>query len=75
MRDREKEILDRETSIQKKEFEMESERRKFETEKEITLARLEDEREKIKVKSNYSRPVTIPVFDYSRTKKLLFYQP
>lgn len=50
MRDREKEILDRETSIQKKEFEMESERRKFETEKEITLARLEDERGKIKVK-------------------------
>jgi hypothetical protein len=67
MRDREKEILDRETSIQKKEFEMESERRKFETEKEITLARLEDEREKIKVKSNYSRPVSIPGFDYSPT--------
>ena len=50
MRDREKEISDRETSIQRRQFEMESEQRKFETEKEITLARLEDERGKTKVK-------------------------
>jgi hypothetical protein len=49
IRDRETELRDRETEIRRKEFEMESERRKFQTEKEITMARMEDERQKVKV--------------------------
>ena len=50
--------------FRRKEFEMESERRKFATEKEITLARLEDEREKIKVchKYNWYWASILPIF-------------
>ena len=49
LRDRDRENRDRESEIRKKEFELESEKRKFETEKEIVFARLDDEREKLKV--------------------------
>ena len=49
IQNRETELRDRETEIRRKEFEIESERRKFQTEKEITLARMEDERQKVKV--------------------------
>ena len=49
LRDRDRENRDRESEIRKEEFELESEKRKFETEKEIVFARLDHEREKIKV--------------------------
>ena len=49
LRDRDRENRDRASEIRKKEFELESEKRKFETEKEIVFARLDDEREKLKV--------------------------
>jgi hypothetical protein len=49
IRDRETELRDRETETQRREFEMESERRKFQAEKEITMARMDDERQKVKV--------------------------
>ena len=68
IQDRDKEFRDRETAIRKQEFDLESAKRRFETEREIAFARIEDEKEKIKVSSTWQTILknvhSLPLFPY-----------